>query len=59
MSNKLKLWQKIALAFLIAVFVAVLVTVMEAFHIELGNIIVFLLVTLMAFLLIELYDNNR
>lgn len=58
MSNKLKLWQKIALAFLIAVFVAVLVTVMEAFPIV-GNIIVFLLVTLMAFLLIELYDNNR
>lgn len=57
MSNKLKLWQKIALAFLIAVFVAVLVTVMEAFPIV-GNIIVFLLVTLMAFLLIELYDRG-
>lgn len=52
MSDKLKLWQKIALAFLIAVFVAVLVTVMEAFPIV-GNISAFLLVALMAFLLIE------
>ena len=58
MSDKLKLWQKIALAFLIAVFVAVLVTVMEAFPVV-GNISAFLLVALMAFLLIELYDNNR
>ena len=58
MSDKLKLWQKIALAFLIAVFVAVLVTVMEAFPVV-GNISAFLLVALMAFMLIELYDNNR
>lgn len=58
MSDKMKLWQKIALAFLIAVFVAVLVTVMEAFPVV-GNISAFLLVALMAFLLIELYDNNR
>ena len=58
MSDKLKLWQKIALAFLIAIFVAVLVTVMETFPIV-GNISAFLLVAFMAFLLIELYDNNR
>lgn len=58
MSDKLKLWQKIALAFLIAIFVAVLMTVMEAFPVV-GNISAFLLVALMAFLLIELYDNNR
>ena len=58
MSDKLKLWQKIALAFLIAIFVAVLVTVMEAFPVV-GNISAFLLVALMAFLLIELYENNR
>lgn len=58
MSNKLKLWQKIALAFLIAVFVAVLVTVMDAFP-AVGNIVSFLLIAFMAYLLIELYDNNR
>ena len=58
MRDKLKLWQKIALAFLIAIFVAVLMTVMEAFPVV-GNISAFLLVALMAFLLIELYDNNR